>query len=80
MVNNQLFLQHSGGIDGQNAVIFVRPDDRFGVFVMTNQRSDYKDLMADYAEQIFVDKDFRRDKKREKDLAAVADFIAFRRH
>lgn len=61
-------LIHSGGIDGQNAYIFVRPSKGFGIFVMTNQISDYKGLLAKYAEQIFVDDSFERDKSEEERL------------
>ena len=70
---------HSGGIDGQNAFIVVKPDDGFGIFVLTNQRSDYKYLIVDYANKIFLEDNFSRDKKREDELAAVVKFVEFKK-
>lgn len=59
------YLRHSGGIAGQNAEVLVKPDEGFGIFIMTNQISDYKNLLADYAENIFLYDNYERDTTRE---------------
>ncbi len=75
--DGQVEYRHSGGIDGRNATIRARPADGFGVFVLTNQVSDYKDLLCDYADQIFTGQNFQRDRARENALALTADFRRF---
>ena len=72
------YLRHQGGIGGQNAVALVMPEDGFGIFVMTNQRSDYKDILVDYAENIFVKNDSSRDLDREDILFSNTTFTRFR--
>ena len=71
------YLRHSGAIAGQNAVVLVMPEDGFGIFVMTNQRSDYKDILVDYAEQIFVKNNFERDWEKEDRLRSNTFYIRF---
>ncbi|MEM9646105.1 MAG: serine hydrolase [Planctomycetota bacterium] len=77
--DDQLELRHSGGIDGQNSIIHVSPKEGFGVFVLMNQNSDCKDLLVDYAKNIFLRNDFTRDVERERQLASIQDFIDFQR-
>ena len=78
IVDGEVQFLHSGGIDGQSSRIVARPADGFGVFVMMNQRSDFKDLLIDYAQQIFVDGDFRRDEKREASLVLSSQLSCLR--
>jgi len=73
----QRTLRHSGAIAGNNARVSVMPDDGFGIFIMTNQRSDYKDLLTDYAESIFVNGDFKRDVEKENKVISLNRFIQF---
>lgn len=72
------YLRHSGAIAGQNAVALVMPEDDFGVFIMTNQRSDYKEILTDYAENIFLKNDFSRNLLREDELISKTYFIRLR--
>lgn len=70
-------LRHNGAIAGNNARVSVMPDDGFGIFIMTNQRSEYKDILTDYAEHIFVKGDFERDYERESKMISLNRFIQF---
>ena len=70
-------LRHSGGIAGNSARVSVMPDDGFGIFILTNQASDYKGILTDYAESIFVNGDFKRDIDRERKLISYNRFIQF---
>ncbi|MEM9835603.1 MAG: serine hydrolase [Bacteroidota bacterium] len=70
-------LRHNGAMAGNNARVSVMPDDGFGIFIMTNQRSDYKDILTDYGESIFVHGDFQRDTKREAKLINLNRFFQF---
>ena len=70
-------LGHNGAIDGMNSRMALKPDDGFGIFIMTNQISSYKELMTEYAEKIFLENDFSRNPDAELGLvlnAAFADF------
>lgn len=71
-------LGHSGSIDGQNSFMLLRPDDGFGIFLMTNKLSDYKDVMARYAQNIFVDDNYVRNKKAEEKLKELVVFAQFK--
>lgn len=73
ILDGQVQFIHSGGIDGQNSRILVRPADGFGVFVLANQRTEYKELLIDYAEQLFLTGELSRDRERERELAATSD-------
>ena len=68
MRNGSKIMSHDGGIDGQNSYTYVRPDLGFGIVVMTNNRSEYKRLITRYAENIFLQNDFSRDKEAEDNL------------
>lgn len=70
-------LIHSGAIAGNSARVTVIPDDGFGIFIMTNQRSDYKAILIDYAESIFVHENFERDLKREAEIISENRFVQF---
>ena len=70
-------LRHSGAIAGNSARISIMPDDDFGIFIMTNQRSDYKAILTDYAESIFVKGNFERNMERENKLISFNRFIQF---
>ncbi|MEO1436946.1 MAG: serine hydrolase [Bacteroidota bacterium] len=70
-------LRHGGAIAGNSARVSVMPDDGFGIFVGTNQRSDFKDILTDYAEQLFVHENFQRDTIRENVLINLNRFIQF---
>ncbi|MEM8898417.1 MAG: serine hydrolase domain-containing protein [Bacteroidota bacterium] len=70
-VNGQKILNHDGGIDGQNAFALIFPDQGFGIFIMTNHRSMYKNLMAEYAENIFLKNQFQRDYEKEKEFLSM---------
>lgn len=77
MTEGKKHIGHAGAGDGQNALIFIRPADGFGIFIMTNQVSDYKYLLQTYAENIFLDNNFKRDTQRENEIAMVAKFNRF---
>ena len=66
-----------GAIDGQNSRCVLLLDEGFGVFVMTNKVSDYKAVLAKYAEQIFLHDDYSRDTEKEALLASRAGFDKF---
>ncbi|MEM6724184.1 MAG: serine hydrolase [Bacteroidota bacterium] len=70
-------LRHSGAIGGNSARISVLPDDGFGIAILTNQRSDFKEILTAYAEQLFVLGDFKRDLEREHQLINLNRFIQF---
>lgn len=70
-------LIHSGAIAGNNARVLFSPEHGFGIFILTNQISDYKDILTDYAERIFITDDFERDHEREKKLISFNRFIQF---
>ena len=55
ILNGEVQFLHSGGIGGHNSMILARPADGFGILVLTNKRSDYKDQLVKYAEQIFLE-------------------------
>lgn len=71
-------LRHSGAITGNSARVSFMPDDGFGIFIMTNQQSDYKAILTDYAESIFVNGGFKRDFSRENQLISQNRFIQFK--
>lgn len=77
MTEGKRHIGHAGAGDGQNALIFIRPADGFGIFIMTNQVSDYKYLLQTYAENIFLDDNFKRDLPREDEIAIIAKFNRF---
>lgn len=77
MTHSKRTLRHGGAIKGNNARVSIMPDDGFGIFIMTNQRSDYKDILTDYAENIFVNGNFKRDLERESKLISYNRFIQF---
>ena len=58
--NGKRHIGAEGAIDGQNSRLSMCPDDGFGIFVLTNQISDYKRLLTTYAENIFVKNDYSR--------------------
>ncbi len=70
-------LAHDGGIDGQNAYTFLIPSKGFGIFIMTNQISQYKNLLAFYADNIFIKNNYARDFKQEEVLVANVQFSVF---
>lgn len=73
----QRTLRHSGGIAGNNARVSIMPDDGFGIFIMTNQQSEYKEILSEYAEEIFVNGNFKRDLKRENKIISQNRFVQF---
>ncbi|MEM1123659.1 MAG: serine hydrolase, partial [Bacteroidota bacterium] len=77
MIKGQRHIGHAGAGDGQNALIFIRPADGFGIFIMTNQVSDYKYLLQTYAETLFLEDKLERDLPREEEIALVAKFNRF---
>lgn len=70
-------LGHNGAIDGMNSRMALKPDDGFGIFIMTNQISSYKELMTEYAEKIFLENDYSRNPDAELGLKLNADFADF---
>lgn len=68
-------LGHDGSIEGFNAWATLKTDDGFGIFILTNQLSSYKNIIADYAERIFLKNDFSKDVDREKELIATYDMV-----
>ncbi|MEL6195404.1 MAG: hypothetical protein AAFR66_25330, partial [Bacteroidota bacterium] len=70
-VDGRKILNHDGGIDGQNAFALIFPNQGFGIFIMTNHRSMYKNLMAEYAENIFLKNQFQRDYEKEKEFLSM---------
>lgn len=74
MKDGKRTLGASGAIDGQNSRCVMLLDDGFGIFIMTNKVSDYKDLMTQYAKQIFVEGKLTRDQAKEMELAERAGF------
>lgn len=77
IVDGEVEYRHSGGIYGLSSTIRARPRDGFGVFVMTNSNTDLKDLLADYADELFMGNDFERSSEREEDLALTCDLRLF---
>jgi len=77
LADGQKMFAHDGGIDGFNAYTVVIPDASFGIFIMTNQRSDYKNLLAKYADEIFTKDIYERDLEKEEELAAIKYYVAF---
>lgn len=69
--NGNRNIGHSGSIDGQNSKIIIRPDNGFGIMIMTNKISDYKDLIADYAQEWFLKEKITRQYDKEYGLEAV---------
>ncbi|MEM6804526.1 MAG: serine hydrolase domain-containing protein, partial [Bacteroidota bacterium] len=67
-VDGKKILNHDGGIDGQNAYALLFPEQGFGIFIMTNHRSLYKNLMAKYAENIFLKNKLSRNYQEEKEF------------
>ncbi|MEL6254125.1 MAG: serine hydrolase [Bacteroidota bacterium] len=70
-------LGHNGSIDGMNSRMALKPDEGFGIFIMTNQISSYKELITDYAEKIFLENDYSRNPDAELGLKLNADFADF---
>lgn len=70
-------LGHNGAIDGMNSRMALKPDDGFGIFIMTNQISSYKELLTEYAEKIFLENDFSRNPDAELGLRLNAEFADF---
>ncbi|MEM6799778.1 MAG: serine hydrolase [Bacteroidota bacterium] len=70
-------LGHNGGIEGQNSRMVLKPDEGFGIFIMTNQISGYKELMTEYAEKIFLQNDYRRNPLAEQALQNNQSFAHF---
>ncbi|BDD03946.1 serine hydrolase [Aureibacter tunicatorum] len=64
-------LEHQGAIDGQNSHILIIPEKGFGIAIMTNHRSEFKQTIAKYAKNIFVDDDYTRDYKNEARLLSI---------
>ncbi|TCK69401.1 CubicO group peptidase (beta-lactamase class C family) [Winogradskyella wandonensis] len=69
--NGNRNIGHSGAIDGQNSKLIIRPDNGFGIVVMTNKISDYKDLIADYAQEWFIEGTVTRQYEKEYGLEAI---------
>ena len=69
--NGKRNLGLSGAIDGQNSKIIIKPDDEFGIMIMTNKISDYKDLIADYAAEWFLEGKITRQYDREHRIEAI---------
>lgn len=61
-------LGHGGAIDGQEAFVSIMPEEGFGIFIMTNQNSNYKYLLGTYAKNIFVLDKYERDYAEEAKL------------
>lgn len=68
-----------GAIDGMNSRTVMRLDEGFGIFIMTNKVSEYKRLIAEYAENIFMDDNYARNYEFESALYNLVDFNAFQR-
>ena len=68
--NGNRNIGHSGSIDGQNSKIIIRPDNDFGILIMTNKISDYKDLIGDYAQEWFLEGKITRKYAKEYGLEA----------
>ncbi len=77
--DNKITLGANGAIDGQNSRCVLHLDEGFGIFIMTNQISSYKELITQYAENIFLKNDFSRDLDAENRLASNSDFETFRK-
>ena len=72
--NGKVNVGAEGAIEGQNSRCVLRIDEGFGIFIMTNQISDFKALITKYAENIFMENDYYRDIAWEKRLASNSDF------
>ncbi|MEL7530038.1 MAG: serine hydrolase [Bacteroidota bacterium] len=68
-----------GAIDGMNSRTVMRLDEGFGIFIMTNKVSEYKRLIAEYAENIFMEDNYERNHEFENALYNLVDFNAFQR-
>ncbi len=69
--NGKRTLGHSGSIDGYNSRVIIKPDDNFAIMVMTNSISSYKDLLTEYAEQIFLTGKLERNYQHEFGLESI---------
>ena len=70
-VDGKKIMHHDGGIDGQNAYISICPDEGFGYIIMTNHRSLYKNLLAGYADEIFIKGIYERNYQQEREWLEV---------
>ncbi|MEM6348812.1 MAG: serine hydrolase [Bacteroidota bacterium] len=68
-----------GAIDGMNSRTVMHLDEGFGIFIMTNKVSEYKRLIAEYAENIFMEDNYERNYGFENALYNLVDFNAFQR-
>lgn len=69
-------VRHGGGIVGQNGYVVLVPDAGFGLTILSNQQSDFDDLLVEYAVDHFVHGELVRDAEREAELAATASSAA----
>ena len=69
--NGNRNIGHSGSIDGQNSKIVIRPDDGFGIVIMTNKVSEYKDILAQYAQELFLEGEITRQSENEYRIEAI---------
>ena len=75
--NGIQILRHSGSLGGSSARFVVSPQLDFGIFILTNVNNDYKALLSDYAEAIFIEDDFERDSEAELGLINKNRFYQF---
>ena len=75
--NGKRSLGANGAIDGQNSRCLLLLDEGLGIFVMTNQVSEYKELISEYGQQIFLDGDVVRDVEKEAKIARRYSFERF---
>ena len=64
---------HGGGIVGQNGYVRAVPEAGFGIVLLSNQQSDFDDLLVRYAEDLFVHDALERDAEKEASLVAVRE-------
>ncbi|MBC2845791.1 serine hydrolase [Winogradskyella flava] len=69
--NGKRNIGHNGAIDGQNSRMVIRPEEGFAIMIMTNQLSEYKELIVNYAEEWFLEGTLTRQYERELGLEAV---------
>lgn len=69
--NGKRSIGHNGAIDGQNSRMVMKPDDGFAIMIMTNQISEYKELLVEYAEEWFLEGTLTRQYDREYGLESI---------
>lgn len=69
--NGKRSIGHNGSIDGYNSRMVMKPEEGFAIMIMTNQISEYKELIVEYAEEWFLKGSLTRQYDRELGLESI---------